>query len=128
MKRANPAESGPVFLGIECGGTRTVALAHACLSRRMEFGPANLRLLDDAQLIRHFRAIARNFARPAAVGIGMAGARTESDRARIRRAAAKAWPEVPCYATNDLETALMAAEESGQKNSAGSVGIAGGHA
>ena len=40
----------------------------------------------------------------------MAGARTEADRARIRRAAASAWPGAPCYATNDLETALMAAD------------------
>ena len=38
----------------------------------------------------------------------MAGARTEADRQRIRAAAAKVWPKVPCYATNDLETALAA--------------------
>jgi N-acetylmuramic acid 6-phosphate etherase len=77
----------------------------------MEFGPANLRLLNDAQLSRHFRHIAIVMPNPTTLAIGMAGARTESDRERIRRAAAQAWPGVPCYATNDLETALMAAEE-----------------
>ena len=101
-----------VLLGIESGGTRTVALAataegHALLRR--EFGPANLRLLDDAKLRRHFLSIARAMPRPSAVAIGMAGARTEPDRERIRKAAATAWKGVPCLATNDLETALRAA-------------------
>jgi len=48
--------------------------------------------------------------KPTALGIAMAGARTEVDRERIRRAAAKVWPGVPCCATNDLETALEAAD------------------
>src|SRR5947209_8635141 len=37
--------------------------------------------------------------------------KSETDRERIRRAAAKVWPGIPCYATNDLETALMAADD-----------------
>ena len=44
------------------------------------------------------------------IAIGMAGARTDSDRQRIRAAAGRIWPNVPCYATNDLETALVAAD------------------
>jgi N-acetylmuramic acid 6-phosphate etherase len=44
----------------------------------------------------------------AGIGFGMAGARTDADRRRIRAAAAIVWPNVPCYATNDLETALVA--------------------
>lgn len=76
-----------------------------------EAGPANIRLLNDGQLHRHFRSIARALPKPDALAIGMAGARTVADWSRIRRVAAKAWPDVPCYATNDLETALMAAEE-----------------
>jgi N-acetylmuramic acid 6-phosphate etherase len=101
------------YLGIECGGTRTVVLfgpggGGPC--RRAEFGPANLRLLDDARLVKHFKAISRAVAAlPAAVVIGMAGARTEKDRRRIREAAAKVWPGVPVHAANDLETALAAA-------------------
>jgi N-acetylmuramic acid 6-phosphate etherase len=104
------------YLGIECGATRTVALLapgenRPCL--RAEFGPANLRLLDDAALLAHFKAVRslshQSSTPPAGIAIGMAGARTEADRQRIRAAAANVWPNVPCYATNDLETALAAA-------------------
>ena len=101
------------FLGIEAGGTRTVALLVDEASgrrQRHEAGPANLRLLTDAQLAGHFQALARVFPVPDGLGIGLAGARSESDRARILRASARAWPGVPCHATNDLETALMAAD------------------
>lgn len=101
-----------LFLGIEGGGTRTVALMADGAGRtimRSEFGPANLRLLSDAQLTRHFREISAGFPKPAAVAIGLAGARDEKDFARIRSTAAKAWPDVRCHATNDLETALAAA-------------------
>ena len=105
----------PACLGIEAGGTRMVGLFDAgdgAPARRAEVGPANLRLLNDAQLTRRFREIAAAFPKPDALAIGMAGARAESDRERIRRAAAKVWPKVPCLATNDLETALMAADSS----------------
>jgi N-acetylglucosamine kinase-like BadF-type ATPase len=109
-KSVQPVDS-PTFLGIDCGATRSIALladdaGHPL--RRLEGGPANLRLLSDAQLIRHLRSIAKAFPRPAALAIGMAGARTATDWHRIRRAAAKIWPRVPCHATNDLETALAA--------------------
>src|SRR6185436_8442130 len=100
--------SPAVFLGIEAGGTRTVAQSDGGVRVRQEFGPANLRLLDDGTLQRHFRAIARAMPLPVSLGIGMAGARTEQDRARIRRAAALAWPGAKCVATHDLETALLA--------------------
>ncbi|MFM2082773.1 MAG: hypothetical protein RL380_1464, partial [Verrucomicrobiota bacterium] len=102
----------PLFLGIEGGGTRTVALladAYGQLVKRVEAGPANLRLLTDAQLLKHFRALAKNFPRPTALGIGLAGVRTEADRQRIISMASKVWPRVPCVATDDLETALAAA-------------------
>ena len=52
------------------------------------------------------------------MAIGMAGARIEADRQRIRSAAAKVWPKVPCYATNDLETALAADVVLAGKNAA----------
>jgi N-acetylmuramic acid 6-phosphate etherase len=105
------------YLGVECGATRSVALLAPggdlpCL--RGEFGPGNLRLMDDAALVKHFKAIkglqGRATAPLAGIAIGMAGARTDSDRQRIRAAAAKVWPETPCYATDDLETALAAGE------------------
>ncbi len=101
------------FLGVECGGTKSIA----CLAdqdgnevQRVAGGPANLKLLSDAQLVRHFRSMGDGLLPPAGIAIGMAGARTKSDFDRIRRAAAKVWPGVPCHATDDLETALAAAE------------------
>jgi N-acetylmuramic acid 6-phosphate etherase len=109
-----PAPARPLYLGIEAGGTRTVALLEdrdGVILRRLEAGPANLRLIDDGKLAGHFRGLAQALPRPDALAIGMAGARTESDRERIRRAAANVWPAVPCHATNDLETALMAADK-----------------
>ncbi|MBI3850580.1 MAG: N-acetylmuramic acid 6-phosphate etherase [Verrucomicrobia bacterium] len=99
------------FLGIECGGTRSVALladAEDRLLKRIEAEAANLRLFTDAQLLRRLRFIAKAFPPPAALAIGMAGARTKTDWDRIRNAAAKVWPRIPCHATNDLETALVA--------------------
>jgi N-acetylmuramic acid 6-phosphate etherase len=103
-----------LLLGIECGGTHTVAI---CADRelyqvkRLDVDGANLRLLTDAQLLRHFRSIGAKMPEPGAVCIGMAGARTASDFARIRTMAGKVWPRSQLYATNDLETALMAAQE-----------------
>lgn len=111
MKRDATAVS---YLGLEAGGTRLIGLFDAgdgSPVRRAEAGPANLRLLTDAQLAARFHEIAAAFPAPSAVCIGMAGARAESDRERICRAAAKVWPKVPCLATNDLETALMAADD-----------------
>ena len=110
MTRSIP--SPRCLLGIEAGGTRTVAIAEMGSNLvRHEFGPANLRLLNDAQLLHHFRSIARTMPKPESLAIGMAGARTDSDRARIRQAAAVVWKGVPCLATNDLETALMSGRE-----------------
>ena len=120
----------PVILGIEAGATRTVALAvggDITAPVCHEFGPANLYLLDDRHLERRLRTIARAMPRPDALAIGMAGARTEADHARVRRSAAVAWPGIPCYATSDLETALMAADDSapaGQSTTRGRTGPA----
>ncbi len=68
---ANP----PVLLGLECGGTRTVALAADGELRqlaRVDAGPANLRLVTDEQLAAHFRALAAQLPPPSAAGVGMA--------------------------------------------------------
>ncbi len=107
------SSAATLALGIECGGTRTVALladADNRLRERIEAGPANLRLLTDEQLVAHFHDLAARLPSPACVGIGMAGAREESDRARIRAAAERAWPRMPCWVGNDLDTALAAAD------------------
>ena len=107
-----------MFLGIECGATHSVALLTDGRDQvvcRAAAGPANLRLLDDAQLSMHFYNLSQALpsSLPVSLAIGMAGARTEADRERIRRAAEKVWPGVPCYAANDLETGLMAAGDEG---------------
>jgi len=107
------------LLGIEAGGTQTIGILEECYGDALEgmqwfefrLGPANLQLLNDRHLLHHFRVLSKGVERPDAIAIGMAGARTELDRARIRRAAAVVWPRVPCYATNDLETALEAAAD-----------------
>ncbi len=107
----------PCFLGIEGGGTHTTALLADASGRALfqgAFGPGNVRLLKDDALKSLFLAIARKLPAksvPASIAIGMAGARTPADRKRITTAAAAIWKDVPCLATNDLETALMAARE-----------------
>jgi N-acetylmuramic acid 6-phosphate etherase len=69
--------------------------------------------MSDRELIWRLREAAERSPVPAAklaaVGIGLAGARTETDRDRIRRAASRVFPGVPCVATDDLQTALAAA-------------------
>ncbi|HMJ91192.1 MAG TPA: BadF/BadG/BcrA/BcrD ATPase family protein, partial [Candidatus Acidoferrum sp.] len=102
------------WLGMDCGGTRSVA-AYECgtIRQRLEAGPGNLRLLSDTQLLALFKSLAKVHATlpaPTAIAIGMASARLETDRARIRKFAAKVWPRTPCYACDDLETALAAGE------------------
>lgn len=116
MRRMNTPDASskaPLILGIECGGTRTIALLirGTHLRQRREIGPANLRLLSEVQLLRHFRQLRDALPTPDALGIGMAGARTDADVARIHRCAAKLWPRLPCWAGNDLEVALAAATE-----------------
>jgi N-acetylmuramic acid 6-phosphate etherase len=124
MTRSQKQFDRPLFLGIEGGGTHTIAIladAEGQLLKRFETGPGNVKLLSDVQLRGIFKSIATAFPRPDALGIGLAGARTEADWWRIRTAAAKVWPSVPCQATNDLETALAAAEEVNGKQPAARV-------
>jgi N-acetylmuramic acid 6-phosphate etherase len=105
--------SAPLYLGIEGGGTRTVALladAAGVLIQRKEFGPANFRLLKSEQLRQHLLLVARSFPKPSGVAIGLAGTRTAEDRTKLGQIAETVWCGIPVYATNDLETALMAAE------------------
>jgi N-acetylmuramic acid 6-phosphate etherase len=112
MRNRLAAPEKRLFLGIECGATHTTALladtAGSVVGRATE-GPANVQLLDDKQLRRLLRSIAGQLKKPDSIAIGMAGARSEEDFERVRRAAAKVWPGVATYATNDLETALAAA-------------------
>lgn len=108
--------SAPFYaLGIECGGTRTIALRlreDGQASHKREYPAANLRLIDDEQLGKLFQQIAERHENPRCVGVGMAGVRTQEDRNRVRRQARLAWPSAKMYITDDLETALAGAPES----------------
>jgi N-acetylmuramic acid 6-phosphate etherase len=115
VNRISSISQGPVYLGLECGGTRTVAVladGHGQRLRRLEKGPANLRLISAAQMDANLREIGMELPVPSAVGIGMAGVISDADRAQTRAAAQRAWPGVPCWAGNDLEIALALAETS----------------
>ena len=107
-KPSNPL----VYLGIEGGGTRTTVRLEAengSVLAEFATGPAVLSLISDRELQWHLRDIAERLpCTPSAIGIGLAGVRTETDAERLRRAASRIWPEIPCVATNDLETALAA--------------------
>ncbi len=107
-------ELTPALLGLDCGGTRSVAICEYSGSvRRVEAGPGNVGLLSDSQLLSLFRVLSsvhKGICAPSAVAIGMAGGGIEAQRERIRRAAAKVWPNTACVAVGDLDTALAAAE------------------
>ena len=111
-------DSPAAFLGIECGGTRTIALladASGRLRQRLEAGPANWRLLGADGLHRLLLQLARQLPKPTSIAIGMAGVRGDDDRAKVRAVAAKVWPDVPIHTCHDLETALWAAGGSPEK-------------
>ena len=84
------------------------------LVRRVEAGPGDVRLLTDGALLTLLREVARDLPRPVAIAIGLAGARDEAQWRCLREAAARVWPGVPCHATNELETALVAGEPTGR--------------
>lgn len=101
-------------LGIEGGATRTTVLLAGAEDEVLEqftAGPANLRLMPSPDLGNHLHAIRQRLPfLPAAIGIGLAGARSEADLDRLRHAVARIWPGIPCAPTDDLRTALEAAE------------------
>lgn len=111
-KSSPVAPAVPLVLGIEGGATNTSVLLGDMNGREIRQwseGAANQRLMSDRELTDHFRTIAAKAPEPlAALGIGLAGTRTELHRQRILRLAARVWPGLPCIATNDLETALAA--------------------
>jgi len=96
----------PVALGIEGGGTKTVALTSD--GRRQVFGPLNLKLASDRQILDVLRRSAIGY-RPSAIAVCLAGCRTEADRQRIRQLAGRVWGNVPVFVGNDLDSGHAAA-------------------
>jgi N-acetylglucosamine kinase-like BadF-type ATPase len=89
-------------LGLEGGGTKTIVLTST--GRRRVFGPLNLKLVTDRQIL----AVLRQF-KPTRAAICLAGCRTETDRQRLRRLACRAWGNVLVFVGNDLDSGLAAA-------------------
>ncbi len=106
-------KAGSFFLGIEGGGTRTVALlgdARGQIHKRFELGPLNLKIASDADVLRRLREIkGRATVRPSSWSLCIAGCRTAADRARLRSLAERIWPRVPLYVGNDLDSGFAAA-------------------
>lgn len=103
-------EQPAILLGIECGGTRTVALAvesRLGVVHRLELGACNLRLVDDSRLEAHLREVAARVPKPSAIGIGMAGVRDARDCDRVRIVVGRVWPAVPSKIDHDLESAIL---------------------
>jgi N-acetylmuramic acid 6-phosphate etherase len=101
------------FLGIEGGGTRTVALmanARGAILSRLESGPLNLKLSSDADVLRRLREIKRGLvSHPMALAVCLAGCRTTADHSRVCALADHVWPGVPAFVGSDLDSALAAA-------------------
>src|ERR1700691_1183956 len=112
MMGGEPAAE-PYFLGVEGGGTRTVALladGRGKILQRFESGPLNLKLLSDAGVLRRLRGIKRGLTvRPSSLAICFAGCRTSADHARARALTARVWPRVPAYVGSDLDSGFAAA-------------------
>jgi N-acetylmuramic acid 6-phosphate etherase len=101
------------LLGIETGGTKTIVItATPSLAQldRFELGPANLRLISDKDFLALLRELKNKIPKPAAIGIGLPGVRTEADITRVKNLLAKAWPNVPSQVTHDLDLVIHAAE------------------
>lgn len=101
-----------ILLGIEGGGTRTATLLvddHAENEVLADFstGPGNPHLLPGEALDAHFREIRERLpVAPEAIGVGMAGVRSEGDRARVAAAVSRVWPGTPATVGDDLLIAL----------------------
>src|SRR4051812_13600063 len=96
-------KSGPIILGIETGGTKTIAIAATSGLKqvgRWELGPANLRLISDRDFLALLNELKSKVGTPAAIGIGLPGVRTEADAARVHGLLEKVWPRVPARITH----------------------------
>ena len=113
-KSVPPQSDGQICLGIEGGGTRTTVLLAGeddQVLASFNAGPANLRLMAPGDLQQHLRGIRDRLPMaPDRIGIGLAGVRLEADHARLRAAVASVWPGTPCATSDDLMTALEAAD------------------
>lgn len=104
-----------ILLGIEGGGTRSTALLVESETQtvlaELRSGPGNIHLLPGEALDSLLRDIRNRLPKsPQGIGLGLAGVRSASDRARVAAAAARVWPGVPSEVGDDLRPALEAVE------------------
>jgi N-acetylmuramic acid 6-phosphate etherase len=113
MSRGRSQTGGQGCLGIEGGGTHTVALladTNDRIIQRLTFGPLNLKLASDRQLLAVLRRCRSSlFPPPSSVALCLAGCRTPADRARVRALVRRVWPRAQVFAGNDLDSGLAAA-------------------
>lgn len=101
------------FLGIEGGGTRTIALLAdepGRILQRLESGPLNLKLSTDHEVLKRLRDLKRRLAlHPSSLALCLAGCRTMADHSRARALAERVWPRLPAYVGSDTESGFAAA-------------------
>lgn len=108
--------SSTTVLGIEGGGTHTVALwadETGNHLRRMEFGCGNVRLLDDQALLQLFREIQEagsDLPSPQNICAAMAGAVNDADKKRVLNLGRTIFGTAFSEVYSDLQSPLFAAE------------------
>jgi len=79
----------PLVLGIEGGGTRTVALVadeRGRILKRAEFGPLNSKLLSDQEILKRLRKIKNRLAlQPSSLAVRRLRSQPQRTRRRIMR-------------------------------------------
>jgi N-acetylmuramic acid 6-phosphate etherase len=112
IQQTDSPPSSPHFLAIEGGGTKSSALAATADGRvieRLQAGPLNLKLSDDAAVVRLLRRFSAVCRRPRAVGLFLAGCRTPRDHRRVRELAGRVFPRATIVTGSDLDCGMAAA-------------------
>src|SRR6266481_5365589 len=95
--RSRPSAVSSPVLGIEGGGTKTIALfadRQGTILQRREFAALNIKLLTDRELVHCLQLIRRHFIiHPSSISLCCAGCRTKADRKRLYDLATRVWPQ-----------------------------------
>lgn len=104
--------SKKLVLGIDGGGTKTewIALEHyegeAAVLGQGRLPASNLKLTDDAALLRLFRVLPKDATH---VGAFLAGCSTDPDRQRLRALVGEVWPAAAIEVGSDRQSAFATA-------------------